>query len=69
MTIKNLLLSVLFAFAFFTNTASASANANAHAEATAMTQEERIALEKSTYKPQSVTELIGSFFGTTGLNA
>jgi len=66
MKFKQLLRSLLFAFAFFTVTASANTAATSEKH---MTQEERIALEKSTYKPQSVTELIGSFFGTTGLNA
>lgn len=67
MKFKQLLLSLLFAFAFFTT--NASANPATAASVTPMTQEERIALEKETYHPQSVTELIGSFFGTTGLNA
>ncbi len=67
MKLKNLLLSLLFMFTFFVNTATASEHASASTEV--MTQEELVALENSTYKPQSVTELINSFFHTTGLNA
>ena len=66
MKIKHLLLSLLFAFGFLTTAVSA----NEHAGATAFkTQEQLIADEKANYKPQSVTELIGSFFHTTGLDA
>jgi len=67
MKLKHLLLSMLFVFALFSNVATASG----HAEASSapMTQEELIAQEKATYKPKSVTELIASFFHTTGLDA
>jgi oxaloacetate decarboxylase beta subunit len=66
MKIKHLLLSLLFVFGFLTS----AATANEHAGATAFkTQEQLIAAEKENYKPQSVTELIGSFFHTTGLDA
>jgi oxaloacetate decarboxylase beta subunit len=66
MKIKHLLLSLLFSFAFFTNVAVA----NEHAGATAFkTQEQLIADEKTNYEPKSVTELIGAFFHTTGLDA
>ena len=66
MKIKHLLLSLLFAFGFLTT----AATANEHAGATTFkTQEQLIADEKANYKPQSVTELIGSFFHTTGLDA
>jgi len=67
MKIKHLLLSFLFALAFF----SAAATAGEHT-ATAqkfMTQEELIAQEKATYHPKSVSDLITSFFHTTGLDA
>jgi len=67
MKIKHLLLSVLFAFAFFTSTATASEHATA--PAAAMTQEQLKAQEAETYHPKSVTELIVSFFHTTGLDA
>jgi oxaloacetate decarboxylase beta subunit len=67
MKIKHLLLSVLFAFAFFTNAAGASEHAAA--PAAAVTQEDLIAQEKANYHPKSVTELIISFFHTTGLDA
>jgi oxaloacetate decarboxylase beta subunit len=67
MKIKHLLLSVLFAFAFFTGTATASEHTTA--PAAAMTQEQLKAQEAETYSPKSVTELIVSFFHTTGLDA
>ena len=67
MKIKHLLLSVLFAFAFLTNAATASEHeAGAHHF---KTQEQLIADEKENYHPKSVTELIVSFFHTTGLDA
>jgi len=66
MKLKHLLLSLLFSFAFFTNVAVA----NEHAGSTVFkTQEQLIAEEKANYKPKSVTNLIGSFFHTTGLDA
>ena len=67
MKFKHLLLSVLFAFAFLTNAATAGEH-----EATAShfkTQEELKAQEAATYHPKSVSELIVSFFHTTGLDA
>jgi oxaloacetate decarboxylase beta subunit len=67
MKIKHLLLSILFAFAFLTNAATAGEH-----EATAsqfMTQKELKAEEAATYHPKSVSELIVSFFHTTGLDA
>jgi len=67
MKIKHLLLSVLFAFAFLTNAATASEHEAAAKKF--MTQEELIAQEAATYHPKSVTELITSFFHTTGLDA
>ena len=67
MKIKHLLLSVLFAFAFLTNAATASEHGASAKQF--MTQEELIAQEKATYHPKSVTELIVSFFHTTGLDA
>jgi len=67
MKLKHLLLSVLFAFAFFTNAATASEHAAVASKF--MTQEELKAEEAATYKPKSVTQLITSFFHTTGLDA
>ncbi|WP_232087513.1 sodium ion-translocating decarboxylase subunit beta [Sulfurovum sp. ST-21] len=67
MKLKHLLLSVLFAFAFLTNAATASEHENSAAAKT--TQEERKAHEAQTYEPKSVTQLIVSFFHTTGLDA
>ena len=67
MKIKHLLLSFLLALSFF----SVAATAGEHT-ATAqkfMTQEELIAQEKATYHPKSVSDLITSFFHTTGLDA
>jgi oxaloacetate decarboxylase beta subunit len=67
MKIKHLLLSLLLALSFF----SVAATAGEHT-ATAqkfMTQEELIAQEKATYHPKSVSDLITSFFHTTGLDA
>jgi len=67
MKIKHLLLSVLFAFAFLTNAATASEHeGGAHHF---KTQEQLIAEEKANYHPKSVSELIVSFFHTTGLDA
>jgi len=67
MKIKHLLLSVLFAFAFLTSAATASEHeGGAHHF---KTQEQLIAEEKANYHPKSVTELIVSFFHTTGLDA
>ena len=66
MKIKHLLLSLLFVFGFLTTAVTANENAGAHAF---KTQEQLIAEETKNYKPQSVTELIGSFFHTTGLDA
>jgi len=68
MKIKHLLLSVLFMFAFL-GTASAVAGEHEGGAKKFMTQEQLIAQEKATYQPKSVTELIGSFFTTTGLYA
>jgi len=67
MKIKHLLLSVLFAFAFLTNAATASEHESG--AKTFMTQKELIAQERATYHPKSVTDLITSFFHTTGLDA
>jgi oxaloacetate decarboxylase beta subunit len=67
MKLKHLLLSVLFAFAFLTNAATASEHAATAAKV--MTQEELKAQEAATYEPKSVTQLIVSFFHTTGLDA
>ncbi|MCW8820711.1 MAG: sodium ion-translocating decarboxylase subunit beta [Sulfurovum sp.] len=61
MKFKHLLLSMLFAFAALTSTVQASA----HEEASSVVAEE---VEKA-YEPKSVTQLLGSFFETTGLNA
>lgn len=58
---------MLFAFAFFTSHASASEDAASTHEF--KTQEQLIAEEKANYHPKSVTELIVSFFHTTGLDA
>ncbi len=66
MKIKHLLLSLLFAFGLLTTAATANEHAAAHAF---KTQEQLIALEKASYEPKSVTELIKSFFHTTGLDA
>ena len=66
MKIKHLLLSVLFAFAFLTSAATANEQAGAHVF---KTQEQLIAEEKENYHPKSVTDLIVSFFHTTGLDA
>lgn len=66
MKIKHLLLSLLFSFAFLTTAATANEHAGAHEF---KTQEQLIAEEKATYEPQSVTELIVSFFHTTGMDA
>ncbi len=67
MKFKHLLLSVLFAFAFLTNAATASEHAGTATKV--MTQEELKAQEAATYEPKSVTQLIVSFFHTTGLDA
>jgi len=61
MKLKHLLLSILFAFAALTTTVQASAQQNA---SSAVTEE----VEKA-YESKSVTELLVSFFETTGLNA
>ena len=68
MKIKHLLLSIFFVFAFL-GTASAVALEHEGGAKEFMTQEQLIAQEKATYQPKSVTELIGSFFTTTGLYA
>ena len=68
MKIKHLLLSVFFVFAFL-GTASAVASEHEGGAKKFMTQEQLIAQEKATYHPKSVTELIQSFFTTTGLYA
>ncbi len=68
MKMKHLLLSVLFAFAFLSPQAGASENGSAGAHEF-KTQEQLIAEEKANYHPKSVTDLIVSFFHTTGLNA
>jgi len=67
MKIKHLLLSILFALAFLTNAATAGEHTATSGKF--MTQEELIAQEKATYHPKSVSELIVSFFHTTGLDA
>ncbi|HSR74796.1 MAG TPA: sodium ion-translocating decarboxylase subunit beta, partial [Sulfurovum sp.] len=59
MKLKHLLLSILFAFAALTSTVQASAQA---ATSSAVTEE----VEKA-YESKSVTELLVSFFETTGL--
>ncbi len=68
MKIKHLLLSILFAFAFL-GTASAVASEHEGGAKHFLTQKELIAQEQATYHPKSVTELISSFFTTTGLYA
>ncbi len=68
MKIKHLLLSIFFVFAFL-GTASAVASEHEGGVKKFMTQEQLIAQEKATYHPKSVTELIQSFFTTTGLYA
>ena len=60
MKLKHLLLSVLFVFATLTSTIHASGN-----EAPAVPTEK---VEKE-YEPKSMTELMGSFWETTGINA
>jgi len=67
MKLKHLLLSVLFAFAFLTNAATAGEHSSA--PEAAMTQEQLKAEEAANYHPKSVSELIVSFFHTTGLDA
>ena len=67
MKIKHLLLSVLFALAFMSGVATAGESAGSTTGF--MTQKELIAQEKATYHPKSVSELIVSFFHTTGLDA
>ncbi|HEY9190365.1 MAG TPA: sodium ion-translocating decarboxylase subunit beta [Sulfurovum sp.] len=62
MKLKHLLLSVLFAFAALTSSVQASSQEGASA---AVVAEEA---EKA-YEPKSVTQLLQSFFETTGLNA
>lgn len=64
MRFKHFLLSIFLIWGF-----SHNLMANEHSSAPHMTQEELIAQEKATYEPQSVTELIVSFFHTTGLDA
>lgn len=59
MKLKHLLLSVLFAFAALTSSVEASSQEGVSA---AVVTEEA-------YEPKSVTELLQSFFETTGLNA
>ncbi|SFZ98119.1 Oxaloacetate decarboxylase beta chain [hydrothermal vent metagenome] len=66
MKLKHLLLSLFLAFGIFTNAATASEHAS---KAVPMTQAELIAAEKANYHAQSVTELITSFFHTTGMDA
>ena len=68
MKIKHLLLSLLLAFTFIGMT-SAVAGEHEGGAKKFLTQEQLIAQEKATYHPKSVTELIGSFFTTTGLYA
>ncbi|MCB4758658.1 MAG: sodium ion-translocating decarboxylase subunit beta [Sulfurovum sp.] len=67
MKIKYLLFSTLFIFAFLTNTATANEQESGMRHF--KTQEQLIAEEKASYHPKSVTELIVSFFHTTGLDA
>lgn len=61
MKLKHFLLSVLFAFAALTSTVQASAQEVA---SSAVTEE-----AEKVYEPKSVTQLLVSFFETTGLNA
>jgi len=61
MKLKHLLLSILFAFATLTSTVQASAQ---EGTSSAVTEE----VEKA-YESKSVTQLLVSFFETTGLNA
>jgi len=67
MKIKHLLLSIMFALAFLSSAVTASEHTVTSGKF--MTQEELIAQEKATYHPKSVSELIVSFFHTTGLDA
>jgi len=62
MKFKHLLLSMLFAFAALTSTVQAS---EGHETASAPAAAEA----KTEYTPKSITQLMGSFFKTTGLNA
>ncbi|SFV58108.1 Oxaloacetate decarboxylase beta chain [hydrothermal vent metagenome] len=66
MRLKQFLLSLLFVFAMFTNMATANEEVGA---TKFKSQAELIAEEQATYKEKSVTELIISFFQTTGLDA
>ena len=61
MKLKHFLLSILFAFAALTSTVQASAQ---EASSAAVTEE-----AEKVYEPKSVTQLLVSFFETTGLNA
>jgi len=67
MKIKHLLLSIMFALAFLTSAVTAGEHTATSGKF--MTQEELIAQEKATYHPKSVSQLIVSFFHTTGLDA
>ena len=67
MKIKHLVLSIMFALAFLTSAATAGEHTATSGKF--MTQEELIAQEKATYHPKSVSQLIVSFFHTTGLDA
>ena len=57
----------MFALAFLTSAATAGEHTATSGKF--MTQEELIAQEKATYHPKSVSQLIVSFFHTTGLDA
>jgi len=59
MKFKHLLLSMMFAFTALTSTVQASV----HEAPAAPAQEEQA------YEPKSITQLLGSFVETTGLNA
>jgi len=59
MKFKHLLLSMMFAFTAFTSTVQASV----HEAPAAAVQEEQV------YESKSITQLLVSFFETTGLNA
>ncbi|MFT7879140.1 MAG: sodium ion-translocating decarboxylase subunit beta [Sulfurimonas sp.] len=62
MRVKQILLSLLFSVVALTSFAQATSAHEAPAAAAEEKQEEQ-------YKPKSVTELIGSFWQTTGINA
>jgi oxaloacetate decarboxylase beta subunit len=59
MKLKHLLLSMMFAFTALTSTVQASVQETPAAPAQ----------EEQAYEPKSITQLLTSFFETTGLNA